>query len=290
MSDHENGGERDRANSDFIEESEFPIDIGGRLSDLVNDVPEEHDDAYVQVVVAEEAMNLLAHAIAIQESRGEELIDDIESPEAYKQSLSAALSCARAILDEADNNPALKEDLAGLNLGLLIEARGSLVHFARHLGVDINFPSPGASEDRTLDGPFKGITKGVSIDVNGDAGPGFESIAKVTLVTLDIFSAIASTRGRREWPDNSWDRNPEYVEQVNSLAEGGVKGRYGEELKRAMEIGGRILSKIDENPEVVQDISELDDELLTAARGSVQPVGRHLGIGIALPESNEGGC
>ena len=292
MSDHENGGERDRANSDFIEESEFPIDIGGRLNrDLFNDVPEEYDDAYVQVEVAAEAMCLLGHAITILDDRGGELIDEIEDPEAYKQSLFEAMRCAEAILEEVDSNPALKEDLAGLDLDLLIEARGTLVHFARHLGITIDLPKPGSSENDALDGQFEGMMRGLSLGVER-GGDGYNSIVKVTLLTLDIITALNCKAKGREWPNEECidgNRHQEYIERVDDLAERGVDPRYVEELTKAMEVGREVLSRTDENPSVVQDISELDDELLATARGSVQPVGRHLGVGIALPQPREEG-
>jgi hypothetical protein len=293
MSDHENGGERDRANSDFIEESEFPIDIGGRLNrDLVNDVPEEHDDAYVQVLVAAEAMDLLAHAIAILDDRGGELIDEIEDPEAYKQSLSEARACAEAILEEADSNPTLKGDLAGLDLDLLIEARGTLVHFARHLGITIDLPKPGSSENDALDGQFEGMMRGLSIGVERGGGDGYNSIAKITFLTHDIITALTCKAKGREWPSEEsidLDRHQEYIERVDDLAERGVDPRYVEELTKAMEVGREVLSRTDSNPSVVQDISELDDDLLATARGSIQPVGRHLGVGISLPQPREEG-
>ena len=292
MSDHENGGERDRANSDFIEESEFPIDIGGRLNrDLVDDVPEEYDDAYVQVKVAAAAMELLDHAIMILDDRGGELIDEIEDPEAYKQSLSEAMWCADAILDEADSNPTLKEDLAGLDLDLLIEARGTLVHFAQHLGITIDLPKPGSSENDALDGQFEAMARGMSIGVER-GGDGYNSIVKVTLLTDDIITALSCKVKGREWPSEDCfdlDRNQEYIDRVNNLAERGVDPRYVEELTKAAKVGMKVLSRTDENPSAVQDISELDDELLATARGSVQPVGRHLGVGIALPKPREEG-
>ena len=292
MSDHENGGERDRANSDFIEESEFPIDIGGRLNrDLFDDVPEEYDDAYVQVEVAAEAMELLDHAITILDDRGGELIDEIEDPEAYKQSLFEAMRCAEAILEEADSNPTLKEDLAGLDLDLLIEARGTLVHFARHLGITIDLPKPGSSENDALDGQFEGMARGISIGVER-GGDGYNSIAKVTFLTDDIITALLCKAEEREWPSEDCfdlDRSQEYIERVSDLAERGVDPRYVEELTKAAKVGMKVLSRTDENPSAVQDISELDDELLATARGSVQPVGRHLGFGIALPKPREEG-
>ena len=288
MSDHENGGERDRANSDFIEESKFPIDIGGRLNrDLVDNVPEEYDDAYMQVKVAAAAMELLGQAITIFEDRGGELA--IEDLEAYKQSLSEAMWCADAILDEADSNPTLKEDLAGLDLDLLIEARGTLVHFARHLGITIDLPKPGSPENDALDGQFEGMMRGLSLDVER-GGDGYNSIMKVTLLTIDIITALNCKAKGREWPSEEsidLDRHQEYIERVDDLAERGVDRRYVEELTKAMEVGREVLSRTDSNPSVVQDISELDDDLLATARGSIQPVGRHLGVGIALPQPRE---
>ena len=64
----------------------------------------------------------------------------------------------------------------------------------------------------------------------------------------------------------------------------GVDSAYLEELEAAHECGGKILARAAETPAIKEDLSELDTDLLSEARGSLVYVATHLGIDVDFPQ------
>lgn len=141
------------------------------------------------------------------------------------------------------------------------------------------------TERNTDDGRGRGIATflskiGFNVDLNAEVKDEFEddlseydeAYVQARKAGIGLYALLVELRReRRGWTDRGW------FDDVNDVDD------KIDSVERAVRSAAKIVKRAETNPELENDLSKLDPDLLREARGELVYIAHHLGIEVSLP-------